>query len=97
MSVAPGSPMPADGDEDFRGVGWAWPVAPDSSGAIELARYEESIRQSILLIVGTAKGERLMRPTFGCGIHDLSSAFGSPDRRSGRRSAIRILSAANRI
>jgi phage baseplate assembly protein W len=29
------------------------------------------VRQSILIILGTAKGERVMRPDFGCGIHDL--------------------------
>jgi Bacteriophage baseplate protein W len=38
---------------------------------IELAREERSIRESILLIVGTARGERVMRPDFGCGLHDL--------------------------
>jgi phage baseplate assembly protein W len=58
---------------DPRGVGWAFPVQvkdPEGVGTIALARLEESVRQSILLIVGTAKGERAMRPTFGCGIHD---------------------------
>lgn len=32
---------------------------------------EEKIRQSIWIILGTAKGERQMRPDFGCGVHDL--------------------------
>jgi phage baseplate assembly protein W len=36
-----------------------------------MARYEESIRESIWIILGTAPGERVMRPDFGCGIHDL--------------------------
>src|SRR5262245_29594787 len=56
---------------DFRGAGWAFPVGTDPEGRINLARLDDSIRESILLIIGTAKGERLMRPTFGCGIHDL--------------------------
>jgi phage baseplate assembly protein W len=56
----------------FLGVGTGFPVALDATtGRIARAEYEESVRQSILIILGTAKGERLMRPQFGCGIHDL--------------------------
>jgi uncharacterized protein len=55
----------------FLGIGWAFPVDVDDQGAVELAEYEESVRQSIWIILGTAKGERVMRPDFGCGIHDL--------------------------
>jgi phage baseplate assembly protein W len=61
----------ANGNGDFRGVGWAFPLEADDAGGIALARLDDSIKESILLIVGTAKGERLMRPTFGCGIHEL--------------------------
>ncbi|RPF28991.1 GPW/gp25 family protein [Georgenia muralis] len=57
---------------EFLGTGWAFPVALDpATGLVELVSYEEDIRQSILIILGTAKGERVMRPDFGCGIHDL--------------------------
>ena len=57
---------------EFLGVGWAFPVAVAAdTGLIELARYEEDIRESIRIILGTAKGERVMRSHFGCGIHDL--------------------------
>lgn len=56
----------------FLGVGTGFPLAVDpSTGAIVRAEYEESVRQAILVILGTAKGERVMRPDFGCGIHDL--------------------------
>jgi len=56
----------------FLGVGTAFPpqLDPATQGFVR-AEYEESVRQSILLILGTAPGERLMRPEFGCGIHDL--------------------------
>jgi uncharacterized protein len=47
------------------------PPPPGESLPIELARAERSIRESILLIVGTARGERIMRPEFGCGLHEL--------------------------
>lgn len=55
----------------FLGVGCGFPVNVDASGALTLAEYEESVRQSIWIILGTAKGERVMRPDFGCGIYDL--------------------------
>ncbi len=55
----------------FLGVGWSFPVAVNSNGALKIAQYEESVRQSIWIILGTAKGERMMRPDFGCGIYDL--------------------------
>lgn len=53
----------------FLGVGWSFPVGAD--GAIRKAEYEESVRQAIWIVLGTAKGERLMRPDFGCAIHDF--------------------------
>jgi Bacteriophage baseplate protein W len=68
----------ANGGADFRGVGWAFPVQTDDQGQISLAQQDEVIRQSIRLIIETAKGERLMRPTFGCGIHDLVFAPNDP-------------------
>ena len=55
---------------DFRGTGWAFPVRV-GAGAIEAVSGDEDVRQSIHLILATAKGERVMRPDFGCGIHDL--------------------------
>jgi phage baseplate assembly protein W len=56
----------------FLGVGTAFPPRLDpATQGLARAEYEESVRQSILLILGTAPGERLMRPEFGCGIHDL--------------------------
>ncbi|MBI4576613.1 MAG: GPW/gp25 family protein [Planctomycetes bacterium] len=36
-----------------------------------MSRHDENIEESIRLILGTAPGERLMRPEFGCAIHDL--------------------------
>ena len=62
---------------EFLGVGWQFPVQADASGQIVMARYEESVRQAIWTILGTARGERVMRPDFGCGIHDLVFAVNS--------------------
>lgn len=55
----------------FLGVGWAFPVDVNDQGLIQLAEYEASVRQAIWIVLGTAKGERVMRPDFGCGIYDL--------------------------
>jgi len=61
-----------DERKDFLGRGWAMPVDVDPfTGLIAAAEYEEDIRQSIRIIIETAPGERVMRPNFGCGIHDL--------------------------
>lgn len=66
----------------FLGVGVRFPmtlaVAENQTGAIATAAYEESVRQSIWIVLGTAKGERVMRPEFGCGIHDLVFAVITP-------------------
>ncbi len=58
--------------KEFLGRGWAFPVAvePDR-GRIASVEYEQDIEQSIYIILSTSKGERVMRPDFGCGIHDL--------------------------
>ena len=60
-------------NNDFLGLGWNFPISlDDDSGQVELApNGEEGIRQSIWTILGTSPGERLMRPDFGCGIHDM--------------------------
>ena len=61
-----------DERKDFLGRGWAMPVTLDSrTGLVKFAEYEEDIRQSILIVLETSPGERVMRPNFGCGIHDL--------------------------
>jgi phage baseplate assembly protein W len=59
-------------DTDFLGLGWNFPVGLDDGGQVELAPDgEQGIRQSIWTILATSPGERVMRPDFGCGLHDL--------------------------
>ncbi len=61
-----------DEQKDWLGRGWAWPIRLDPfTGCIELAEFESDIRQSILIILNTDPGERVMRPDFGSGVHDL--------------------------
>jgi phage baseplate assembly protein W len=56
---------------DFLGRGWAYPLRLDGSGGFALAEGEDDVEQAIRLILGTAVGERPMRPEYGCGIHDM--------------------------
>jgi uncharacterized protein len=63
--------MDAASSKIFLGVGFAAPVVSDDNGALVHAGYEDSVRQSVWIILSTAKGERVMRPDFGCGIHEL--------------------------
>lgn len=71
-------------NSSFLGVGWSFPVGLEG-GRIAMARYEESIRQAIWIILATARGERKMRPDFGCGIHDL--VFGTNSAETAGRVA----------
>jgi phage baseplate assembly protein W len=55
---------------EFIGRGWAFPIRTDATGSIALVSHERELEESIGLILGTAFGERPMRPEFGCGIHE---------------------------
>src|SRR4030095_345610 len=70
--------------KDFLGRGWPMPVELDPrTGKVASVAYEEDIRQSIRIILETAPGERVMRPNFGCGIHDL--VFAAVDSKTVQR------------
>lgn len=53
------------------GQGWAFPPHLDERSRIELVEGDDDIRQSLFIILNTAPGERVMRPAFGCRIHEL--------------------------
>lgn len=55
----------------FLGVGFRFPFGIDSSGGVSLSKFEDNIEECVRLVLGTAKGERVMRTDYGCGIHDL--------------------------
>ena len=61
-------------DRDFLGKGLRFPVSVNLNGGVSSSALEENVRQSIFIILGTAPGERLKRPDFGCRIHDLMFA-----------------------
>ena len=65
-------------DKEFLGKGWRFPVAINLTGGISASTYDDNVRESIFVILGTAPGERLNRPQFGCRIHDLMFAPNNP-------------------
>jgi phage baseplate assembly protein W len=62
------------GNREFLGRGWRFPLQVGTNGGIAWARYEQRIEESIVLVLSTARGERVMLPEYGCGIHELPFA-----------------------
>lgn len=56
--------------DDIIGIGFAFPMGVDARGGIRMSRAAFDVNEAIRLILGTAKGERRMRPEFGCAIHE---------------------------
>ena len=50
------------------GRGWRFPIQPGPGGSLSYSSGPDLVRQSIWLILDTEPGERVMRPTFGCGL-----------------------------
>lgn len=65
-------------DRAFLGTGWKFPLQVTPGGAIATSSLEQKIEESVYLILSTARRERPMLPTYGCGIHDLVFAPDSP-------------------
>jgi phage baseplate assembly protein W len=60
---------------DIIGTGWAFPVQVDERrGGIALSRQDQEIEEAIQFILSTPRGYRVMRPEFGCRIHELMFA-----------------------
>ncbi|ALS61700.1 GPW/gp25 family protein [Pandoraea norimbergensis] len=58
-------------DKSFLGTGWAFPPRFGDSaarGRTQMVEAEADIHESLRIILSTVPGERIMQPTFGCGI-----------------------------
>jgi phage baseplate assembly protein W len=53
----------------FLGIGWSFPICLATDGRVDTVAYEEDIAQAIKIILGTNRGERVMRPDFGAGLN----------------------------
>jgi uncharacterized protein len=65
-------------EREFLGRGLALPLQIDPRGGIALASGDHDIEQAIRIVLLTAPGERVMRPEFGCRIHELVFAPHNP-------------------
>jgi phage baseplate assembly protein W len=57
--------------KNITGNGWGFPLRINALGGFTMVTRENDIEESIRIILGTARGERRMRPNFGCGIQDF--------------------------
>lgn len=67
-------------EQEYLGRGLPFPLRFDAKGQAALVDGEEAVRRSLWLILSTAIGERVMRPDFGCDLHDL--VFGLADEEN---------------
>ena len=75
---------------EFLGKGFAFPLGVDPvTGRMKMAEYEEDIRQAVYIILMTRKGERVMRPEFGCNIHNYSFSGADYESLYGIEEAVR--------
>lgn len=66
---------------EFIGTGWRFPVRVGPRGGLSYSSGEDDIQEAIWIVLGTAPGERQMRPRFGCGIHAYVFAPNTPATR----------------
>ncbi len=76
----------------FVGRGWGFPMRVGPTGGIGMVERDQEIEEAIRLVLGTAPGERPMRPEFGCGIHDhvFAPTDGATAGRIGREVRISL-------
>jgi phage baseplate assembly protein W len=59
-------------EKSFLGQGWAFPPGfSRSTGTSILVREDEDIQQSLIILLSTRLGERIMQPQYGCNLHHV--------------------------
>ena len=59
--------------------GWSFPIGISETGRIKTTTGRRLIEQSLRLVLGTTKGERITRPDFGCDLNQLVFAPNNPE------------------
>jgi phage baseplate assembly protein W len=54
-------------DVDLIGVGWKFPIMINARGGLSWSSGPNRVREAIWIVLATAAGERVMRPSFGAG------------------------------
>jgi hypothetical protein len=66
-------------DKSFLGTGWRFPpVFSKAARGVEMVTEDEDIKESLVILLLTSPGERVMQPTYGCGLRSM--VFDSIDR-----------------
>ena len=52
-------------------IGWPLLAVPDDGGELHFPTLEQSVRQSLQILLLTRPGEQLMRPEFGAGLENF--------------------------
>lgn len=73
----------------YLGEGLGFPLRVGPHGRLVTARAEAKIEQAVWLIVATASGERIMRPQYGCAIHDMLFDPNNPGSQTRLADAVR--------
>jgi uncharacterized protein len=60
-------------NKSFLGNGWGFPptfgrAALNDGGRVTMVEAETDIHESLIILLSTTPGERIMQPTFGCGL-----------------------------
>lgn len=58
-------------NNEIVGRGWSFPPTIDLQGGWALTNDRNEVEQAIEIILLTAPGQRVMRPNFGCRVHEL--------------------------
>ena len=81
--------QPSGGSHEALGSGFEFPFRIDQRGGLAVTAYEDKVKESIKTILSTAKGERVMRPDFGCDIHSFVFATLDTTNLTQMKSAVR--------
>ncbi len=57
--------------QETLGQGWGFPLRLTVQGGLQVSCDRQNIEESIFIILGTRRGERLYRPDFGSQLHEL--------------------------
>jgi len=61
-----------DHDRAFLGTGWSFPPEFDRAAkAVKMGSGEEDIQESLGILLETVPGERVLQPSYGCGLKRL--------------------------
>ncbi len=69
-------------DDSFLGKGIALSFDIDNKGGVRFASLQDSVKESMFIILSTKVGERVMRYGFGCKIHELMFALNTASTRT---------------